>query len=105
MNKAWPFLDIHVGNMKCDFPCSAKPEPAWAGLISLLSPVFVLRKSKHALFLLSSKEKGMTLAIARGEGVASYGWSGYITVSFSAALLLVKLISSPGFLHGIIRLH
>lgn len=56
VSKSWPFLDMHFGNMKCDFPCSVKPEPTQAGLISLLSPVFVLRKSKHGLFLLSSKE-------------------------------------------------
>lgn len=41
VNKSWPFLDTHVGNMKCDFPCPEMPEPAQAGLISLLSPVFV----------------------------------------------------------------
>lgn len=35
-----------------------------AGLISLLNAVFVLGKSKHVLFLLSSKEGRASLAAA-----------------------------------------
>lgn len=43
-----------------------------AGLISLLNIVFVLGKSKHFLFLLSSKGGRAKLAAALGAGVAEF---------------------------------
>lgn len=46
--------------MKCDFPHTREPEPAWAQLISFLSPMFVLGKIKarspSALFKQSRSE-------------------------------------------------
>ena len=55
--------------MKCDFPHTREPEPAWAQLISFLSPMFVLGKIKarspSALF----KQSRSKLAAAGAGGL------------------------------------
>lgn len=67
--KPQPFLGFHVGNMKCDFPCTGSLSQPTFGLISLLNAVFALGKSKHILFLLPSKGGRASVAAAWEQGL------------------------------------
>lgn len=92
-HKAQPFLGFHVGNMKCDFPAQGSLGQPKAGLISLLNTVFVLGKSKHVLFLLSSKGGRAKLAAAWEQGCRVQ--RGQIRASLSAASPLVVGMPPP----------
>ena len=65
--------------MKCDFPHTREPEPAWAQLISFLSPMFVLGKIKarspSALFKQSRSELAAAGAGGLLGGTEGSAWS------------------------------
>ena len=67
------------GNMKCDFPHTREPEPAWAQLISFLSLMFVLGKIKarspSALFKQSRSELAAAGAGGLLWGAEGSAWS------------------------------
>lgn len=55
------------GNMKCDFPHTREPEPAWVQLISFLSPLFVLGKIKaHSPSALFKRSRSKLAAAGAG---------------------------------------
>lgn len=65
--------------MKCDFPYTREPEPAWAQLISFLSPVFVLGEIKaHFPSALFKRSRSKLAAAGAGgllRGAEGSAWS------------------------------